>query len=92
MQLAQQFGITPSSTDALNTFPLARRENPAVSGADVGPDLLILDEPFDGLDVASSAAATIASLHQSVLLWYWCSIASMRSGICQLLACWRIAR
>lgn len=28
MQLAQQFGITPSSTDALNTFPLARREKP----------------------------------------------------------------
>ncbi|STI18962.1 putative molybdenum transport ATP-binding protein (photorepair protein PhrA) [Escherichia coli] len=53
------------------------------------PDLLILDEPFDGLDVASrqQLAERLASLHQSGITLYWCSIASMRSRSCPV--CWR---
>lgn len=59
------------------------------------PDLLILDEPFDGLDVASrqQLAERLASLHQSgitlvLVLNRFDEILSLSS----LLACWRIAR
>ena len=69
MQLAQQFGITALSTDALNTFSTGEtRKLPLRQALMSEPDLLILDEPFGWLlDVASrqQLAERLASLHQS---------------------------
>lgn len=59
------------------------------------PDLLILDEPFDGLDVASrqQLAELLASLHQSGITLVLVLNRLMRSrNLSSLLACWRIAR
>lgn len=58
------------------------------------PDLLILDEPFDGLDVAARAqlAEMLSTLSPKASPWYWSSTALMISLIlCSTLAYWLIA-
>ncbi|SQA96631.1 putative molybdenum transport ATP-binding protein ModF [Cedecea neteri] len=59
------------------------------------PELLILDEPFDGLDVKSrqQLADLLAQLSAQGYTWCWCSTGLMRSLILfNLPACWQTAR
>lgn len=68
MQLAQQFGITPLLDRRFKYLSTGETRKTLLCQALMSePDLLILDEPFDGLDVASrqQLAERLASLHQS---------------------------
>ena len=85
MQLAQQFGITA----------LLDRRFKYLSTGETRKALLcqaLMSEP-DLLIHVSSWLSDSPRYISPVLLWYWCSIASMRSrNLSSLLACWRIAR
>ncbi len=68
MQLAQQFGITALLDRRFKYLSTGETRKTLLCQALMSePDLLILDEPFDGLDVASrqQLAELLASLHQS---------------------------
>ena len=68
MQLAQQFGITALLDRRFKYLSTGETRKTLLCQALMSePDLLILDEPFDGLDVASrqQLAERLASLHQS---------------------------
>lgn len=68
MQLAQQFGITALLDRRFKYLSTGETRKTLLCQALMSePDLLILDEPFDGLDVASRQhlAELLASLHQS---------------------------
>ncbi len=96
MQLAQQFGITALLDRRFKYLSTGETRKTLLCQALMSePDLLILDEPFDGLMLphVSSWLSDSPRYISPVLLWYWCSIASMRSrSLSSLLACWRIAR
>lgn len=68
MQLAQQFGITALLDRRFKYLSTGETRKTLLCQALMSePDLLILDESFDGLDVASrqQLAERLASLHQS---------------------------
>lgn len=68
MQLAQQFGITALLDRRFKYLSTGETRKTLLCQALMSePDLLILDEPFDGTDVASrqQLAERLASLHQS---------------------------
>lgn len=67
MQLAQQFGITALDRRFKYLSTGETRKTLLCQALMSEPDLLILDEPFDGTDVASrqQLAERLASLHQS---------------------------
>lgn len=68
LQLAQQFGITALLDRRFKYLSTGETRKTLLCQALMSePDLLILDEPFDGLDVASrqQLAELLASLHQS---------------------------
>ncbi len=96
MQLAQQFGITALLDRRFKYLSTGETRKTLLCQALMSePDLLILDEPFDGLMLphVSSWLSDSPRYISPVLLWYWCSIASMRSrNLSSLLACWRIVR
>ncbi len=96
MQLAQQFGITALLDRRFKYLSTGETRKTLLCQALMSePDLLILDEPFDGrmLPHVSIWLSYSPRYISPVLLWYWCSIASMRSrNLSSLLACWRIAR
>lgn len=67
-ELAQQFGIAPLLERRFKYLSTGETRKTLLCQALMAePDLLILDEPFDGLDVASrqQLAALLATLHQS---------------------------
>ncbi|WP_137648817.1 molybdate ABC transporter ATP-binding protein ModF [Escherichia albertii] len=69
-QLAQQFGITSLLNRRFKYLSTGETRKALLCQALMSaPDLLILDEPFDGLDVASrqQLAELLASLHQAGL-------------------------
>lgn len=66
-QLAEQFGITGLLSRRFKYLSTGETRKTLLCQALMAqPDLLILDEPFDGLDVASrtNLAAILSSLHQ----------------------------
>lgn len=67
-RLAAQFGITPLLSRRFKYLSTGETRKTLLCQALMSePDLLILDEPFDGLDVASreQLAGLLATLHQS---------------------------
>ena len=96
MQLAQQFGITALLDRRFKYLSTGETRKTLLCQALMSePDLLILDEPLMAwmLPHVSSWLSDSPRYISPVLLWYWCSIASMRSrSLSSLLACWRIAR
>ncbi len=82
MQLAQQLGITALLDRRFKYLSTGETRKTLLCQALMSePDLLILDEPFDGLDVphVSSWLSDSPRYISPVLLWYWCSIASIES-------------
>ncbi|MGV8611206.1 ATP-binding cassette domain-containing protein, partial [Pseudomonas aeruginosa] len=67
-RLAEQFGISHLLTRRFKYLSTGETRKTLLCQALMSdPDLLILDEPFDGLDVASrqQLADLLASLHQA---------------------------
>ncbi len=95
MRLAAQFGITALLTRRFKYLSTGETRKTLLCRALMPePDLLILDEPFGGLDVHSRAqlAALLSELSAGVKPWCWCSTGSTKYRIlCGRWACWRTA-
>lgn len=95
-QLAAQFGITALLSRRFKYLSTGETRKTLLCRALMPqPDLLILDEPFDGLDVNSRTqlAALLSDLSDRVTPWCWCSTVLTRyRTLSGRWGCWRIAR